>query len=204
MPCAAAISVNSTLMPPCDGTPLNHHASHTFSCWRCARSIYLNWNENSDTSPLVTPYLPLLFPVPGLGPLSVKVLLFLLRAASPWRAPSPSYVFVCRLLFSIPCASHCLPPILSATGGAALKRRPDPPETDPSSSTKTIIHTPTAPLWPKRGVQWIHRGRPSPSPASSARVSHRILAVTPLPSPSAARRSERTRVLPPMRLRKGD
>lgn len=53
-------------------------------------------------------------------------------------------------------------------------------------------------------MQCIQRGRPSPSPSSSGRVSHLIFAVTPRPSDSAAPRSARTRLEPPMRLRKGD
>jgi hypothetical protein len=143
----------------------------------------------------------LLTALPGLRPPSVIPLLF--RLGAP-RVSAASYEFSGRLSRFTYLASHCLPPMLSETGGAARKRRPELPGVLPSSSTRTIIQTPTVPLWPKSGVQWIQRGRPSPSPSSSARVSQRILAVTPLPSPRAARRSERTRLLPPMRLRNGD
>src|ERR1700753_2732422 len=64
------------------------------------------------------------------------------------------------------------------------------------------IHTPTLPLLPSRGVQCTHRGAPSASVARPG--TQRTLAVTPLPDASAAVNSSRTRVEPPMRLRKGD
>lgn len=95
--------------------------------------------------------------------------------------------------------------MLVATGGAVRKRRFALMLSRlPSSSIRTTIQTPTAPVWPNSGVQWIQRGRPSPSPSSSGRASQRILAVTPRPSPSAAAKSARTRGEPPIRCRKGD
>ena len=71
------------------------------------------------------------------------------------------------------------------------------------------IQTPTAPDWPRRGVQWIQRGRPSSTRSTSSSVaaeeSQRTFAVTPRdPSDRATARESRTRTEPPMRSRKRD
>lgn len=91
------------------------------------------------------------------------------------------------------------------TGGAGRKRRVGAEE-DLSSSTRTTIQTPTLPLWPRRGVQWIQRGRPSSDPRLAAAVeSQRIFAVTPRePSARLSATEFRTRSEPPMRSRKRD
>jgi hypothetical protein len=96
--------------------------------------------------------------------------------------------------------------MLSTTGGAGLNLLTGPLLF--SSSTRTTIHTPTAPEAPRSGVQWIHRGRPSSvrsSRSAAGADNQRILAVTPrVPSARASARESRTRVEPPMRSRKRD
>ena len=83
-----------------------------------------------------------------------------------------------------------------STGGACFHRR----FKLFSSSMTTIIQTPMWPLLPIKGVQWIHRFRPS----SSYLVTQRTFAVTPRPSASAAVKSSRTRAEPPILFMKGD
>jgi hypothetical protein len=87
----------------------------------------------------------------------------------------------------------------SATGGAFLNLRRG---SYPSSSTMTIIHTPTVPFLPSSGVQCTHRALPSVSPIRPE--THRTLAVTPRPEAKAFDSSARTLGDPPMRERNGD
>lgn len=158
-----------------------------------AETTHRIWNESSVPATLRTPLRPLIS------------LTSPERALLPGLSTSPSTIMSILALslssFSfIAFGSNSLPPMTWLTGGAGLNRRL---LWLPSSSTRTTIHTPTAPPWPINGVQCIHRLRPSSSPSSSMRVNQRIFAVTPRPSANAWASSVRTRGEPPIRERKG-
>ena len=115
---------------------------------------------------------------------------FLFAPASCDRRPS---TLVLLLVAAVPLAMgggtrNLLPSVIAPLGK------------DLSSSTMTTIHTPIAPPLPSSGVQCIHLFLPS----SSDFEIHRTFAVTPRPSANAAVSSSRTRLDPPILLRKGD